>query len=540
MTNGKLLISGASIWTGNPSRPAAGAILIEGDSVTAVGSLDEVLSRPGAVKALRYDAGGVSVVPGLTDSHLHLTALTRQQTALSLHEAGSREHLLELVRSRAAELDPAEWIYGVGFNNASWPDPRLPTMGELDNLGIANPVLLLRVCAHIHLVNSKALEAAGLSRNVQGHGVLRDGRGEMTGALLEDAARPVVDAMKRAMYRADAEEDALRRTMAGLASQGITAVHTCSAASYGLEENFEAYRSLAARNALPLRLCLYSDEDVQEWEASGDGDDWLSYGGSKFFLDGSLGGRTAAMSFPYMDEPSTSGLLNMDNETFFQKMARSHERGIQAQVHAIGDAAIDQFIQALESLEDLPPLPGGLRHRLVHAQICRPDQIRRLALLKAVCDIQPVFVPSDIPITEARIGKERLHWAYAWKSMLQQGLLLTASSDAPVEPASPWRGLWSAVARVDDTGHPQGGWLPDQKLELEEALMLYTANPWQAVGRADRLGSLEPGKTADLVVLDRNIFEASAHELPEVRPVLTFVGGRLSHGELHGWEKIPL
>jgi hypothetical protein len=537
MKNRKLLVSGASVWTGDPSRPAAGAVLIENGIIAAVGSPEEVSSLPGSSKALQVDAKGASIVPGLTDSHLHLTALSRQQAALSLHKAGSREHLLELVRQKAEETPPDEWIYGVGFNNAAWPDDRLPTMEELDRLGIPNPVLLLRICAHVHVVNSKALEAAGLSKDMSGQGVMKDGNGNMTGTLLENAAKPVVEAMKKRMYKDEAEEGALFRTMAGLAAEGITTVHPCSSASYGLEENIRAYRTLAARGALPLRVRLYADEVIPGWNVSGDGDEWLSYGGMKFFLDGSLGGRTAAMSFPYVDEPSTCGILNMDDKTFRERLADVHKRGIQAQVHAIGDAAIDQFIRAAQSLEDLPPLPGGLRHRLVHAQICRPDQMDRLARLGIVCDVQPVFVPSDISITEPRIGKKRLGWAYAWKSMLEKGILLTASSDAPVEPTNPWRGLWAAVARTDDAGNPPGGWLPEQKLDLGEALTLYTVNPWRAVGN-NHWGSIKPGNPADLVILDRNIFKTPSEELSEVRPVMTFVGGRLSYGELPDWDKI--
>ena len=539
MENRNLLITGASIWTGNPERPFAEALLIGGDTIKAAGSTEEIHSMPGAKEALRFDAEGVSVIPGMTDAHLHLTALSRQETALSLHEARSREHLLELVRQHAALAEQNEWIYGVGFDNSRWPDGRLPTMEELDELGIPNPVLLLRVCAHIHVVNSKALQAAGLSADMTGPGVHRNGMGKMTGTLLEDAAKPVVEAMKKTMYEGKAEEEALRQTMARLAAEGITAVNACSAASYGLEENIEAYRSLVARGALPLRVRLYSDEDIKGWEKSGDGDEWLSYGGRKFFLDGSLGGRTAAVSFPYVDEPSTRGMLNMDDETIRQKLAETHKKGIQAQIHAIGDAATDQFIGALESLENLPPLPGGLRHRLLHAQICRPDQLDRLAALGAFCDIQPVFVPSDIHIAESRIGKERLTWAYAWKSMLEKGLLLSASSDAPVEPTNPWRGIWAAVTRTDDDLKPEGGWLPEQKLTLEEALTLYTVNPWRAVGKERLFGSLETGKSADFAVLDRNVFSTPVHELLKVRPVMTFVGGRLSHGELYDWEKIP-
>jgi len=538
MKNRKLLITGASVWTGDPARPLAGAVLVENGIITAVGSPEEISSLPESSMALRVDAQGASVVPGLTDSHLHLTALSRQQAALSLHKARSREQLLELVRQRAAETPPGEWIYGVGFNNAAWPDDRLPTMEELDRLGIPNPVLLLRVCAHVHVVNSRALEAAGVSTGLSGQGVMRDERGKMTGTLLEDAAKPVAEAMKKTMYRSEAEELSLRQTMARLAAQGITTVHACSAASYGLEENIEAYRTLAARKALPLRVRLYADEAIPGWNVSGDGDEWLSYGGMKFFLDGSLGGRTAAMSFPYVDEPSTRGILNMDQEYFSKRLTECHKRGIQAQVHAIGDAAIDQFINAVEGLQDLEPLPKGLNHRLIHAQVCRPDQMDRLARLGVVCDVQPVFVPSDIHITEARIGENRLGWAYAWKSMLEKGILLTASSDAPVEPTNPWRGIWAALARVDDEGNPPGGWLPEQKLDLHQALTLYTVNPWRAIGEG-RLGSIRQGNRADLVVLDRNLFETPLERLPETRPVMTFAGGRLSYGDLPDWEKVP-
>lgn len=527
MKAGTTVISGASVWTGNPANPRAEALVIEGDTIAAVGSLEDARSHPAAASARWIDAGGATVIPGMTDSHLHLTALSRQRAAMSLFEASSKIQLLEMIRDRAEKIAPDEWIYGVRFDNSRWADTALPTIAELDGLGIPNPVLLLRVCAHIHVVNSRALREAGLSRDITGAGVVMDEKGCFTGALHESFAHPVVEAMKKNSRRGTGEAGALLETRMQLSSEGITSIHTCSAASYGLEENIEAYRSLHESGKLPLRVILYADQPVPGWNRSGEGDDWLRYGGIKLFLDGSLGGRTAAMTFPYVDDPTTRGMRNCESEEVRRVIREAHGSGTQVQVHAIGDAAIDQFIDALEGVRDLPPLPGGLNHRIVHVQICRPDQMDSLLRLGAVCDIQPVFVPSDIHITAPRIGEERLGWAYAWKEMLRKGLLLTGSSDAPVEPTNPWRGIWAAVNRIDDKGDPAGGWLPEQKLTLDEALALYTTNPPRAVGTAGRFGMIRAGMAADIVILDRDIRKTPSEDLREVKPVMTIVGGKM-------------
>lgn len=218
----------------------------------------------------------------------------------------------------------------------------------------------------------------------------------------------------------------------------------------------------------------------------------------------------------------------MSDEEFLRQARDEHAAGNQLQVHAIGDAAVDQFIRAMVSLGDLPPLPSGLHHRVVHLQVCRPDQVRDLARLGVVCDVQPAFVPSDIAIAEGRIGRARLGWAYAWKSMLRAGLLLTGSSDAPVEPTNPFRGVWAAVNRVDDEGRPAGGWLPGQRLTLDEALALFTVNAAEAVGQGDRFGSLRPGSRADLVILNRDIDLTPPGELKDVKPLLTMAGGKIT------------
>ncbi len=520
-----LLISGGTILTGNPEAPLAGSMIISENRIACIGSSDEVNCHPGAAGALKIDLEGNTLIPGLTDSHLHLASVAKQMEALSLNEASSLKEMLEIIREKASRLNPGEWIYGVRFDDSSWPEKRLPTRQDLDGLNLDNPVVLVRVCAHIHVANSLALKKVGLPANID--------------VLYEDQASKITEQMQLQMYNPSRMKDALHRTCLKMASQGLTCVHTCGCTSYGLEEDMDIYRKLKEEEKLPLRVIYYTDDLPEPGLESGDGDDWIRYGGYKMFLDGSLGGRTAALTLPYEDQPGNMGVLNHTAEEVRERMLEMHSRNIQVQVHAIGDAAIDQFIEGLGyAYAHGPQSTSNLRHRIVHVQICRPGQMEALKKLQAICDIQPGFVPSDISIAGQRLGMEREPWAYAWKDLIKAGLLLTGSSDAPVESTDPFRGIWAALNRTDETGSPEGGWKPDQKLTLEETLPLFTSNPWKAIGLSSRFGMLKKGYAADLVILDRDITAAPPHTLRYVKPLLTMVGGTVSYGKLEGWPSI--
>ncbi|AER66073.1 Amidohydrolase 3 [Thermovirga lienii DSM 17291] len=534
-----MLIYNGDIWTGEGKAKKADAVLFSSSHIEAVGTYDEVKNHPLASEALKLDVEGRTVIPGMYDSHLHLTALSRQLEALDLSKAKSKEELYDMLRKKASQTSPTEWIYGVRFDNSSWEDDSLPTLKELDELGLPNPVILERVCTHLHVVNSRALMEANFTVSATTKGALFDSSGNFTGALVEGAAEPMVQIMGKSLYDKKNEPKRILRTCQLLASFGLTAINPCSAASYGLKENIDALLELKEKNTLPLRVRLYSDEPHEAMKFLPQNDKWLSYGGRKFFLDGSLGARTAALTFPYVDAPFTQGILNYSKEEIKHLIVDCHKKGVQTQTHAIGDGALDQLIEAIEAAMELKDQPGGVKHRAVHLQICRPDQMNKLAKLGVVGDVQPVFVPSDIKITENRIGKERLSWAYAWKSMANAGMLLTASSDAPVEPPNPMRGIWSAVERTDDQGLPKGGWLPEEKLTLDEALRMYTVNPSKASGLEDKIGKIKAKMYPDLVVLDSRISVLDPDKLKDVKVLLTFVGGRLSFGKLDGWERIP-
>lgn len=521
MNNRTLLISGGNILTGDSARPEADSILIKGNSILATGSYEEIRTSPEAADSLRVDLKGNTVLPGMTDAHLHLASVAKQMEALSLREATSLSEMLAMIREHATSIRKDEWIYGVGFNDSTWPEKRLPTRQDLDSLGVANPIVLVRTCAHIHVANSTALRAGDLSTDLD--------------VLYEDQASGVTRRMLEEKFSPEKMIHILHKTCVTLASRGLTCAHTCGCSAYGLGEDMEIYRKLKQKGDLPLRIIYYSDEIPEEGVRSGDGDGWLRYGGHKLYLDGSLGGRTAALTHPYHDQKDNKGLLNHDPEEVKSRMLAMHSRNVQTQVHAIGDAAIDQFIESLRYTYASDPQHSSLRHRIVHLQICRPDQIRALKELGAICDIQPSFVPSDINIVEERLGSDRSSWAYSWKDMVKAGLLATGSSDAPVESADPFRGIWAAMNRTSDDGLPEEGWRPDQKLSLGEALQLFTVNPWKATDLSDRFGMLKPGYPADLVILDKNMEKVDPDSIKDVRPLLTMTDGITSFGKLDGW-----
>lgn len=482
-----------------------------------------------AVGAERIILNGETVIPGMTDSHIHLSTLARGQIALDLGAVESLEEAQEALKEHAATVSPNAWIYGVCFNETRWAEPLTPTRHDIDTLGLSQPVLLQRVCTHINVANTQALRRVNLLQGDFPEGVYLDERGEPTGVLAERAAFPLYKALGTFLQHEGLMEQLLERACLDLSRKGITAVHPCGAAFYGMGEEIGHYQMMDRRTKLPVRVFSYHDHMPNLGISSGLGNSRVTYQGWKTFLDGTIGAGTAAMSRPYSDNPQNRGTLNFSHEELAEQLGEAFERGLQPLIHAIGDAALDQ---ALDVLEDL--LPGGCEEldypvRINHVQVCRPDQVERLAGLRVVCDVQPTFLPSDMNIAPQRLGEERMTWAYAWKQLVAAGLTVTGSSDSPVEAADPMRGIWAAVCRTAENGKPAGGWTPSQKLSLEEALALYTTGPARAVGHEKDMGRLAPGYFADLAILDRDIFDIPDQELKDVKVLTTYMGGRLTY-----------
>jgi hypothetical protein len=510
-----LLIAGGTLWNGKKFTRGK-ALLLTGGIIAAVGPEETVrAAAPASCATLRLS--GESVLPGVTDGHIHLSTWAKQKALLDLSSARSLAEALAMVRAESEKLPPDRWIRGWGYNENCWPEGRSVTKHDLDGLGIQNPVLLQRICTHLNVADSKALALSGLE--------------SAEGVLPEREAIPALRAMERNVFSRPAVKKALKNALFELASHGITCAHPCGADDYGMEEDLSLYGELRDEEALPLRIFTYHDRHAYPVLPSGLGDGWLHYQGLKIYLDGSLGGRTAALSAPYSDDPWEEGRLNWTDDEVQELLREARRRGIQTMLHAIGDRALDQGLRCIEAMDGEFGVPA-LRDRINHVMVCRPDQRRRLAALELFCDIQPAFVPSDMNMAESRLGGKRLAWAYGWRSLLDGGLVISASSDAPVESVNPWLSVRHLLDRTDIGGGTV--FRPEERLSLEEALPLFTSNPWQAIGRGTFSGRLASGYAADVAVLDRDISGADGRAVGEASSLFVFAGGILSKGELDG------
>ncbi len=507
-----ILITGGRIWTGDPSQPFAESLLVVGNRFAAVGSREEVMAHPRARDAFRVDLAGEGIVPGFTDAHIHMAGLARQNWEVSLEGSRTLEEALGRIRARAEETAPEDWIYGAGFDETKWPEPRKPGRADVDALGLPNPVLLRRTCAHVHVAGSRAMERAGLDRE--------------SGVFMESEVQPLTDTMIRESEGKALSAETLLEACRKLSSWGTTCVHTCSAATYGLEEDLSLYQELFERNALPIRIVSYHDSFPNYKVRSGYGDDWIRFGGFKVFLDGSLGGRSAALTEDYADAPGQRGRQNLEDSKFRGFLEEAFRRGIQVQVHAIGDAAIDQALDTFESFLG-KKTPLEFPFRLNHVIATRPDQFERLARIRPACDIQPIQAVSDMDMAPQRLGPKRESSAYAWSTLEKLGLVLTGSSDGPVDTSNLWISVDAAVNRRKTDGSGQT-WKENERMSLDSALRLFTVNPWRVVGQGKRIGRIAKGMSADFCVLDRDPFLTPNEELHKTLVVGTFAGGHLT------------
>jgi len=507
-----ILVTGGRIWTGDVSQPFAESLLVVGNRFAAVGPREHVSTHPRAADAFHIDLSGEGVVPGFTDAHIHLAGLARQDWEVNLEGSRSPEEAFARIRARAEEVPHGDWIYGAGFDETKWPVQARPSRDDIDALGLPNPVLLRRICAHVHVAGSKAMERAGVFID--------------SGVFLENEVQPLTDKMNDESRGKALSVETLAKTCRKLASWGTTCVHTCSAATYGLEEDLSLYQELFDRNALPVRIVSYHDSFPGYKVKSGYGDDWIRFGGFKVFLDGSLGGRSAALTEEYADAPGQRGRLNHDSESLDRLLEESFRRGIQVQVHAIGDAAIDQALEAFERFAGRKS-PLEFPFRLNHVLVTRPDQFERLARVRPACDIQPIQAVSDMDMAPARLGPKRSASAYAWKTLEGLGLLLTGSSDGPVDTSNLWISVDAAVNRrkLDGTGQ---AWRESERVSLDSALRLFTVNPYRVIGQGKRIGRIAQGMSADFCILDRDPFSIPPEDLHKVLVEGTFAGGHLT------------
>jgi len=474
----------------------------------------------------RIDGAGGIVLPGLTDAHAHIYNLGFLATSLNLAGSGSLEAAIERIDEYAGQRS-AGWILGRGWNQVLWPVREFPRATDIDAVVADRPVWLRRIDGHAGWANSKALTLAGIDDTTPdpiGGKIIRDDRGKATGILV-DKAMNIVERHVPAADRHDIRE-AYRRAVGTLLALGITGVHDAGIS----KTQAEVYMSMADDEELDIRVyAMLSDaganldafpEPVRQY-----GDDRLDIASVKLYADGALGSRGAALIEPYDDDPENRGLAFWTQGRLDGFVQKANAKGFQVGIHAIGDLGNRMALDAFELAQ------GGrsstLRNRVEHAQIIALVDIPRFAELGVVASMQPTHATSDMNMAEDRIGPDRIRGGYAWRTLLDSGAVVASGSDFPVELPNPFLGLYAAVTRQDRAGLPRDGWYPDQALSREEALHSFTLAAAYAAHQEDRLGSLEPGKWADFIVIDRDYFDIAASEIDDIRVLQTWVGGKL-------------
>lgn len=526
-----LILTGARIRTMDPRLPLAEALAVQGRKIVAIGSSQDVEPWIGAGTQV-FDLRGRTVIPGLIDAHIHLEAYAR---AMNQVDCGTStvEACLERVRAAADSAPEGVWVLGHGWDQNRWG--RYGTLEELDAVAPDRPVFLTAKSLHAAWANSAALRAVGIGPNTPdppGGRIGRDARGRPNGLLFEEA----VSLVRQRLPEVSPEQLAglLEKVQQRLWGFGLTGVHDFDGARC-----FQALQILREADRLGLRVVknlpvALLDHALAVGLRSGFGDDWLRIGHVKVFADGALGPRTAAMLEPYLEEPENRGMLLIDAEGLLEVGVRAVSGGLPLTVHAIGDRANHEVLDALEALRayererGLPARP----HRIEHLQRLHPDDLPRVAALSVYASMQPIHATSDMEMADRYWGPERVKTAYAWRHLLDSGATLVFGSDAPVESPNPFWGLHAAVTRRRHDGSPgPDGWVPEQRIRLTEALEAYTTAPYRLVGQGHRLGRLAAGYLADLVVLDEDPFEVSPDALVEIKPRATMVDGRWRWGE---------
>ena len=526
-----LVLRNGKLHTQDPGYPQATAVAIRDGRILAVGSDAEIelLADP---NTQIVDLKGRLVLPGFTDCHIHFLKYALRRSQVILDGVDDWQEVRRRIRAGVERADPDEWVLGWGWNQNLWGDGTMPSKADLDDISPRNPVALSRTDGHSMWVNSLALEKAGITAETPdppGSRIDRGlGSGEPTGILREwEAIRFIQDIIPEP----DDETivAALRESIAEAHRLGLTGIHEMRLEGEK-KPALRAFLRLQQRGELPLRvICMipveYLDEAIALGLGSGFGDATLRLGGVKLFADGSMGSGTAWMLEPYADDPNNYGLAVTPREQLCDIARRAEQADLSLIIHAIGDRALREVLDVLAEVQSNSR--AGLRHRIEHTQIIHPDDIPRLAQLGVIASMQPVHVKDDWPVADRVWGHERSRTAYALRSLLSAGTHLALGSDCPVAPLNPLLGIQAAVLRQNEKGEPRNGWYPEERLTVAEAVRGYTMGAAYAVGLENELGSITPGKLADLTVLDRDIFCIEPEEMASVKPVMTIFNGRV-------------
>ncbi|MBI3455666.1 MAG: amidohydrolase [Candidatus Rokubacteria bacterium] len=520
-----MLLTNGRIYTLDAANSVVDTLVLRGGRVVFAGRRQD--AAVGGTEET-VDLAGRAVLPGLVDSHAHLMHLARARLGLDLSGLRSEAAAARRVAEAAGTVAPGEWLTGRGWDQNRWPERQFPTKASLDRAAPRNPVALTRIDGHAIWANSAALRAAGIDRHAgdpAGGRVVKGPDGEPTGLLIDTAQRLVQAVLPRPSE--ERFDRAVQEAIAECLAVGLTGIHEMGADP----EALAAYRRLCERGQFPFRnYAAVRGSAGEAWAYYRDrgpetiGDGRLVVRALKLVVDGALGSRGALLHAPYCDDPGNTGLLLLPPDELERLTREAAARGFQVCVHAIGDRANTLVLDAFETV--LARRGPDLRFRVEHAQILTAQDIPRFRQLGVLPSMQPAHCTSDMPWAAERLGAARLRGAYAWRSLLATGVVIPGGSDFPVEDPNPFHGVYAAVTRRPLTGEDRG-WQPEQRMTREEAVRAFTTWAAQGAHQEAELGSLEPGKRADVVVLSEDVFTCPETRIKDIGPVMTMVGGEV-------------
>lgn len=534
-----LLING-TVVTMDPSNPKAEAVAVKNGKIIKVGRNHEVLALKNKDTRI-IDLKGRLLLPGFNDSHMHLLGYSFFINSIGLMGTKSVEDMIHKVKNEIElkQIEKGNWVRGRGWNHDYFQEEkRFPNKYDLDKISTKHPIILTRACGHIAIVNSKALEIANINKDtkqIEGGKFDIDGNGEPLGIFRENA----IELINRFIPEPTVEEikKVLIKGMENANACGITSVQTddfglLGAKSY--EKIIKAYEELRDEGNMSLRVyeqCLIHDKEVLEGflhkgYKTGYGDELFKIGPLKLLADGSLGARTAALTVPYNDAKETMGLPVFTQEEMDSIIEKAHNNGMQIAIHGIGDRTMYMAFEAIEKALKEKPRKDH-RHGIVHCQITDEILLDKFKELNMIAYIQPIFLDYDWKIVESRVGEDLAKTSYNWKTFVEKGVPIACGSDCPVENFNVLHGIYESVTRKDLEGQPRGGWMPEQRLTVEEAVYGFTMGGAYASFEEDIKGSIEEGKLADMVVLSRNIFEIPEEEIKDVEVEMTIFNGEI-------------
>lgn len=503
-----LAIENAMIWPGFGQQFYGSLIVNQDGKIEDVGEPEKIKSNPLYQSCNKIDVNKCTVIPAFTDCHCHLSSIVRHKSFIDLSSAKSANEVIETLSNVAKKLQPKSWIFGKNFNETNFPDWKIPTRFDLDV--ISNPIIIQRVCFHLHIINSAAFEIIGMSKFDGIEGAVRNENGELNGLLQEAASQLIIPFIDSIQLSSTDYQSVFNEFL----SYGVAEIHTVGAPESGLSDSIYAYQKMRKSGELPVKIVVYLTQDIPF--GSFFGDDYIMYGGRKIFMDGSLGANTAALRERY-NCCDTLGILNHTDEELESILLKAKQQDLQIMAHCIGDRGIEQIVRMIEKVNPSVPV------KLTHVQICPKDLCERIANLgsdKVIVDVQMLMLISDSPLLESWIGKDRIRDVFPLRSLIERNVVVTGSSDAPVETFNPMAAICAAVVRTPETG-------PHECIELSDALKMYTSNPQILVQRQNKKGTIEQGKVADLAIFECDIFNIAKDKLKDCKINTTIINGKI-------------